>query len=421
MAFLPLKVIYIIMTFAYSNDLDYLRHVLKEALALSKLGHEIVIITSTRNTKRKKIDNLNIYFLDKGHSFLYFVTTLLFSIDLLPLLICAIGFRNTFGIVRYASNVIKMILPFKKKNDNIMVVHSNFAYPEGVIGYILCRFLKIPHIVSLRGRDIVINYKTGYGLRLNRFLNRLIRKTLSATDSIIIINKNFIKELDSFKIDMTKVFFVPHGIDINVFNPNIDGKYIRAKLKIPSECFVIVSMSHIRPIKGLDLLIEAGSILKKWNEKFKILICGRDLGYLRELQKKVINYKLEEDVIFLGEINRVEVPYYLAAADAVASLMFVGGFSIDAIEALACGKPVIAARSEGVSELIKNNYNGILVDPTNPHELAEKILFLMRNPSHCKEMGLRGRILVEKSFSLDNEVKKILKTYIYALKHFTKR
>jgi glycosyltransferase involved in cell wall biosynthesis len=107
------------------------------------------------------------------------------------------------------------------------------------------------------------------------------------------------------------------------------------------------------------------------------------------------------------------MPYYYSSSDVVVLPSLLENFPIVALEALSSGKPVIASNVGGIPEVVKNNENGILVDPANVDQMIDALLCLLENSSMRNSMGNMGRKLVEEKF----DWKKIGREY---LKEFEK-
>lgn len=87
------------------------------------------------------------------------------------------------------------------------------------------------------------------------------------------------------------------------------------------------------------------------------------------------------------------------------------GFGMVTAEAMAMGKPVIAIKRYGSIDLISDYRNGFLVDPMNPRQIAEKILWLIEHPDEAKRMGINGRRIIEEKFDVKKRINKIINLY----------
>jgi glycosyltransferase involved in cell wall biosynthesis len=109
---------------------------------------------------------------------------------------------------------------------------------------------------------------------------------------------------------------------------------------------------------------------------------------------------------------RDDVPNVLAALDLFALSSSAEGFSIATIEAMAAGRPVVVTRSGGPQEIIEHGRTGLLVDPNDPHSMAESIVFLLRHPERAQKMAMDARADVEAKFSLEKMVKEYEAIYL---------
>ncbi len=115
---------------------------------------------------------------------------------------------------------------------------------------------------------------------------------------------------------------------------------------------------------------------------------------------------LEEKVDFAGRVAESEKPEYFAACDVLVlpSVSRLEAFGIAALEAMACGKPVVVSDVPGVREVITDGVEGLLAEPMSPEDIARKIDRLLENSQERERMGLAGRHKVEKSFTVEKVV-----------------
>jgi glycosyltransferase involved in cell wall biosynthesis len=91
------------------------------------------------------------------------------------------------------------------------------------------------------------------------------------------------------------------------------------------------------------------------------------------------------------------------------------GFGIVYLEAMGCGKPVIACKGQGISDVLVDKENGVLVEPRSVTDVLNALGFLINNPSEAKKIGDRARSVVFQNYTLDNISKKIVNVYIEAI------
>ncbi|MCD6358090.1 MAG: glycosyltransferase family 4 protein [Thermoproteales archaeon] len=141
--------------------------------------------------------------------------------------------------------------------------------------------------------------------------------------------------------------------------------------------------------KGLTVLLKALSLLKDLD--LTLVVVGE--GPLRPSAEALARrLAIEDRVMFLGSINEWELPGVYRSADVVAVPSLYGeAFGIVALEAMATGRPVVASRVGGLSELVIGGETGVLVPPGDPEALAEALRTLYEDEELRAQMGRRGR------------------------------
>jgi len=209
--------------------------------------------------------------------------------------------------------------------------------------------------------------------------------------------------------DRENVYLIPNGVDLKRFNPNIEGACIRRKLGIGSE-FVIFTVRNHKPVHGIAYLVMAASIVAR-RRKDVVFIIGGD-GVLRSFHEQMaVKLGVSDRVIFTGRIPQEELPYYYAASDVVVVPSLQEAFGLVVSEGMAAGKPVVASRVGGILDQVVDGYNGFLVEPGKPEEIAERIIYLADNPDEARRMGLRGRRIAEEKFDIEKRVDRIISLY----------
>jgi D-inositol-3-phosphate glycosyltransferase len=105
---------------------------------------------------------------------------------------------------------------------------------------------------------------------------------------------------------------------------------------------------------------------------------------------------VRDRVDFLGSVAHHELPYFYAAADAVVMPSYSESFGLVALEAQACGRPVVASGVSGLRSVVRDEVSGYLIDGHDPALYAERIGRLLADPELAQQMGLRGRLLAQR-------------------------
>jgi len=213
-------------------------------------------------------------------------------------------------------------------------------------------------------------------------------------------------------VDSSKVVVIPNGIDIEYWSKLPKQGKFRAMFEPKGP--VIVSVGRITQVKGYQYLIQATPrILRKFPNAM-IFIAGPDVGYLNYLKRLAHKLRVNKHVVFTGTVIGEKKKELYVDADMVVVPSIDESFGIVALEAMACGKPVVAASVGGLSDIIKHGVNGLLAKPRNPSELAKAVLTLLKKPTLAMQMGYHSRKDVEK-YSWSRVVECVEEVYREAL------
>ncbi len=171
---------------------------------------------------------------------------------------------------------------------------------------------------------------------------------------------------------------------------------------------LILFTGRVAPQKGLDVLLKS---LKHLKASFHLVVDGDgpDLGRTRKLAREL---EIEDRVEFVGWAPREKhLAYYQRASVVVVPSVWPEPFGMVGIEAMSCGKPVVAFNVGGIPEWLEHGVTGFLVKPYDVKEMAEKIDYLLENPDVAREMGMRGREKVEREFNKEIHLKKLTMLY----------
>jgi len=171
----------------------------------------------------------------------------------------------------------------------------------------------------------------------------------------------------------------------------------------------LLFVGKLRPVKGLDLLLKALSLLNtSLKKEMKLYIVGS--GEYEEIYKSLARkLKVDRSVEFLGRLSLRECYALYKSCDLQIMPSRLEGFPMALLEALGSGIPIIATRVGGIPEIIKNNRNGLIVG-LDPAEIAQKIEFLFDHPE-IREQISRNNMIDAKRYSWDKITQKFLDLY----------
>jgi L-malate glycosyltransferase len=212
------------------------------------------------------------------------------------------------------------------------------------------------------------------------------------------------------RLDPGKVVTVTNGVDLE----KIDGapRYDRSQMYgFASSTPVIVTTANRRIVKGIDVLVRAIPMVRKEFPDAKFLVIGEapDPTYKRELSDLVSSLGLEQHILFPGA--RSDVFSLLKIADLFCLPSRSEGLSNALLEAMSCSLPCVATDAGGNSEVVEEGRSGFLVPIEEPHSLADRIITLLRDRELMKSMGLVGRKIVERRFTVQHMVDQLTLLY----------
>lgn len=160
---------------------------------------------------------------------------------------------------------------------------------------------------------------------------------------------------------------------------------------------IIANIGRISEQKGMIYFVKAAKILLEKNKNLIFLIVG-DGELKEELEEYIRKNNIQENVILLGYRN--DIQNIMAQVDLIVLSSLWEGFPLIPIEAFSVGKPVIATNIEGTIEIVKDKFNGLLVEPKDEVDLSKKIEFFVENINELENYGYRARKTYELNFDI---------------------
>lgn len=326
--------------------------------------------------------------------------------------------------------VVKVKTPLKKlpfirhftfmvacgKIKNFDLIHTQY-HPDLFAGNYSKAFYNLPHVFTYHGFAPIKYWRNPKQKikMIDHKLGTFFALRGSKIDKIIAVSKFLKKELEKkYLVDSSKIHVIYNGVDVEKFNPNLNGLIIRDKFKIKEGEPLILFVGRLAPYKGLHLLLEAfHNVLKQ--AKAKLMIVGASRYDFPRIEK-FLNEKIKKALIFVGYAPEEELPLYYAACDIFCFPSLWEGFGLPLVEAQACGKPVVAFNHCAMPEIVRSNETGILVPPKNLKKLSEALIRLLKNEDERVKMGENGWKLVKKYFTWDKTVKETLSVYNAVMK-----
>ena len=235
-------------------------------------------------------------------------------------------------------------------------------------------------------------------------------------DRIIVIS-NSVRDRFNWLKNREKISVIYNGIDIDDFSRDINTDKIRKELSITEDEIVIGTVGQLIPMKGHKYFIEAAKIVLEKIKNVKFIITGssqENSSYEMELKNMVKNYNLEDKIIFTG--YRKDIKNIIALMDIFVFSAVGEGFGRVLIEAMVLQKPIVAANSGGIPEIVVDGKTGLLVPENDPHSIASAVIMLINEKDTRDRMGRAGRKRVEEMFTIERHTRDIENLYSEVLK-----
>ena len=231
------------------------------------------------------------------------------------------------------------------------------------------------------------------------------------TDHLLTINSEDYEAAKRMPLrGMGMVDIVPGvGLDMERFRPRPELRSeVRAELGVPEDAFHIVSASELATNKKLDLVIRAiGSIER---DDVYLTICGEGDEH-QALQELIRDMRLEGRVKLLG--YRYDMERVLQSADCFAAVSLREGMGMAALEALACGVPLIASDNRGTREYARDGYNSIVCTANSETSIRSALLRLLRDPQLLQSLAENARFTAE-PFRIEKADAQMQRILVYA-------
>ncbi|WP_165771003.1 glycosyltransferase family 4 protein [Bacillus cereus] len=277
-------------------------------------------------------------------------------------------------------------------NNNIDIIHCHDTFSLK-FAYLLKKIMKVKVVFTVHDTNI-------YNEKLNKY----------PVDGYIAISKTVYNNVNKY-VPKEKIKLVYNGIDLEKFG---GSRELRDKNK---DVLNIACVARIVPEKkGQDILIKALNILKNQYgyKEFNCFFAGAaaDQKQINELNDQILEYNLEENVEFIGNIENVEDLY--RDTDIFVLPSRYEGFGLVVVEALAAGCAVVVSKLEGPLEIVKENEEyGLYFKKENYKELAEKLYRLVNDKDYRNQYENNSKTFeyLEREYSLEEMIERYNKFY----------
>jgi glycosyltransferase involved in cell wall biosynthesis len=222
------------------------------------------------------------------------------------------------------------------------------------------------------------------------YMRYLLRQAVKKADKIIAVSHHTKEDLIRIlKVSPEKIVVI-YEASSPIFHPD-DRKSVQSRLKQQygiSQKF-IYHLGNIEPRKNLIVLLEAFTLVcRELGPEYQLVVSGQKGWLTGSLNRFFKNYSMRDQVFFTGYVPVDHIPLFMNGAELFVFPSLYEGFGLPVLEAMSCGTPVISSNRSSIPEIIGSA--GVLVDPTNVRELADRIIELLRNPEERRRLSQLG-------------------------------
>jgi len=310
----------------------------------------------------------------------------------------------------FGTAAIRMALQMRNfiQSERVQIVHTFFESAD-LLGGLVAKLSGVPVLISSR-RDMGI-------LRSNR--HRVGYRLMSPFFSQVQAVSEAVRQetIRADRIAPNKVITIPNGIEIDKLADASGCGALRRSLGLEGASPLIVTVGHIRRVKGLDVLVRAAAEVRRVHPTVLFLVAGavQEPDCDRDLRELVRQLDLERNVRFLGKMENEAVWSLLKLCDVFCLPSRSEGMSNALLEAMGCGLPCVATAVGGTPEVLEDGISGYIVPSGDHQAAAARILALLSDPDGARDMGRLARRVVEARFSAKSMIDNMVAQYDHLL------
>ncbi len=295
--------------------------------------------------------------------------------------------EDLFG---YSNVFLKGVTAFAQDNGlRYHLLHSHY-WLSGWVGQALSQEWRIPHVTTFHTlAEIKTRAKVGEAEATPRSATE--REVVACADRIIVSTGHEVMALQQlYGAAPDKVRVVAGGVDLDLFRPG-SQRAARSQLGLNGHK-TILYVGRLDPIKGVEVLMYTLAQLDAASDVQLLVVGGNeaDAEYQR-LKRLTAQLGLSDKIAFLGSQQHETLPAYYQAADVCVVPSYYESFGLVALEAMACGTPVVASRVPGLQTIVQDNRSGYLVAWHCPDAYADRLEVLLSNDALRRSMGRQAR------------------------------
>jgi len=305
----------------------------------------------------------------------------LFLSDNVRLIHLGIGHKGNVTksmLSRHLPEVFHSLEAYITSNDvRYDLIHSHY-WLSGEVGGLAKNRWDMPHVMMFHTTGIA--KRVACSQEREPTLRLMAEKRLACkSDRILAATENEKNLLVKYyNVPVEKIGTVPCGVNLERFYP-VAKDLARKELGLQDAGFLVLYVGRFAPVKGISRLVAAAAHLRSRRGLMFMIVGGYDrrTQAFAELGRLARRASVEDIVKFQGRVDHDLLPLYYSAADVLVVPSYYESFGLVALEALACGTPVIAAKVGAMDTLIRDGQTGLLADNLSPRSLAAAIARVM--------------------------------------------
>ena len=299
--------------------------------------------------------------------------------------------------VDLTSFVLSSMKWVSSNNTKYDLVHSHFAIPSGLPGYLAQMKKRIPHLISLLGADV---YDPTEYYNFLRILSPVLKSLYNSADHLVSPSQELKNRCISSGC-VKPISVIPHGIDLKKYDPGPYSSRSETDNTIVCICRLVKRKALEYQIRAIPTVIDAVP-----DAQFIFIGDGPEREKLIELSNEL---KIQNSVTFTGYVSREKLIEIIDSSKIFAMHTLHEAFGIVFLEAMALGKPIVSTNVGAVPEVVTEDV-GILVNPKDPEAFANAVVTLIENDEKRSEMAERSLNRV-KDYSWEVIAQKYLQLY----------
>ncbi|MFC1590515.1 glycosyltransferase family 4 protein [Candidatus Omnitrophota bacterium] len=342
------------------------------------LNHLSVILYSSRNIEKshivKESGNLDVYYVQQPTRRISFPWTVLIT-----------GIRIC-------------------RSKPIDVISAQDPFKTALIGYILKVLFRAS--LNIQVHSDMINNPLWANNIYDKLNDRLGRYILKRADAVRVVSERIKTKLIALGVKESRIIFVPTPICADDF---LSAKCEPTRRNILNNTFdkIVLFVGRLSSEKNLPFLLNSFRLVVNEYPGALLLLVGngKERAPIQEIVKRL---NLDDNVKMLGSVDYSDIPNIFAAADLFVLTSIFEGRATVLVEAAISKKPVIATNISGTEEWLINDKTGFIVEHNNTGQLADKILFMLRNPGTAEQYGNNGFALAKEKLKDTDKIKSIV-------------